>query len=192
MPLPLDRAALAESTRELKEKIDQQRLSPRVRMALRMYAYGGVDTLSQAAEACGLNNAYLGLVMNSKPGQEFMESAEKILADKALDGAMLLDKLGRRALEVTAKIMENGLKEENQLRAAIDLSDRSPTFSKVQKHQVEAITLGGRDVERLAEALARGRDVHETFAHLATENYNRISDGNTRSESPPTDSERPD
>lgn len=189
MPLPFERDQLSESTRELKDRADQFRLSPRVKLALRMYAYGACRTLTEAADAVGLNIGYLSIMHNSAPGQEFMKAADAIIADKALEGSALLDQLGRRALEVTASIMENGLKEENRLRAAIDITDRSPTYSKVQKHQVEAITLTGKDAKALADALVAGRSVHEAYRPLVSDgDFNRIEDGSSHSESSPPDS----
>lgn len=175
--LPFAREDCTESTQTIKEKVDQFRLMPRVKMALRMYAYGAVPTLTAAAEAMDLNLGYLSLMHNSIPGKAFMESADKIIADKALEGHQLLDALGRRALEVTSQIMEDGVKEDNRLRAAIDLADRSPTYSKVQRHQVEAITLSGKDAKALAEALVMGPRIHEQYSQLATGDFNRIQDG---------------
>src|SRR5688572_9025146 len=100
MPLPYERDRCTPSVQELKEKIDAQRLSPRAKLALRMYAYGACKTLTEAAEAVGLNIGYLSLVHNSVPGQEFMKSADQIIAEKALEGHQLLNALGRRAIEV--------------------------------------------------------------------------------------------
>ncbi len=157
-------------------------------MALRMYAYGAVRTLSEAAEAMDLSVSYLSLVHNSIPGQEFMKAADAIIAERALEGNALLDAIGQRALEVIASKMENSKNENISLKAAIDLADRSPTYSKVQKHQVESISLSGKDVSRLAEALAQGPRVHEKFAHLANGDYNRITDGNPPSNGSATDS----
>ena len=186
---PLPREELAESTRELYERIDGFRLNPRVQLALRMYVYGSVKSLGEAAEVVGLNPSYLSQIRNSVPGQEFMEAATKVVADKALEGTALLEALGRRALEVTSDIMENGMKEENRLRAAIDLTDRSPSYSKVQKHQVESITLGSRDVKALAEALVSGKSVHEQYRSLVSDgDFNRIEDGSSPSNSDTSDS----
>jgi hypothetical protein len=189
MPLPFQRDQLAQSTRELKDRADQFRLSPRVKLALRMYAYGACKTLTEAAEAVGLNIGYLSIMHNSVPGQEFMKSAEAILEEKALEGTALMDALGRRGLEIIAQIAESGKKEDNQLRAAVDLADRSPTYSKVQKHQIEAITLTGRDAKMLAEALVAGKSVHDEFRSLVESgDFNRIEDGSAHSGSDTQDS----
>lgn len=161
-------------------------------MALRMYAYGAVNSLQEAAEAMDLNNAYLGLVANSKPGTQFMESCDSILQDRALEGAQLLDRLGKRAVEIIARHAEHSKNDKVSLEAAKDLADRSQTYSKVQKHQVEAITLTGKDAKDLAEALIRGRSVHEQFSELAHGNYNRIEDGSSPSNSDASRSERRD
>lgn len=174
MPLPYDRDKLTPGTRAYKEKIDNYRLSPRVKMALRMYAYGSCRTLTEAAEAMDLDVGYLSSVRNSVPGAAFMESAEAIIADRTLEGHELLNKLGRRALEITARLMETSANENVQLKAAIDLSDRSPTYSAVQKMQVESFTLSGRDAKLIAESLVRGENVHEKFKELSSGNFDRV------------------
>lgn len=157
-------------------------------MALRMYAYGAVDTLSQAAEAMGISLGYLSLVRNSVPGSEFMESCDQILNDRALEGAALLERLGRRGVEIVARLAEHAESEKVQLTAAQDLADRSQTYSKVQRHQVEAITLSGKDAKDIAEALVRGPMVHEKYAHLAHGDFNKIEDGLPSSNSSAPDS----
>lgn len=167
---------------------DQRSLSPRVKMALRMYAYGSVRTLTEAAEAMDLNLGYLSIVKNSEAGKSFMHSAESIIADKTLEGHELLNKLGRRALEITAGLMENSDSDNIKLKAAIDLSDRAPDYSKVQKMEIQSFTLTGKDAKDIADALVRGRSVHEQYRHLASGDYNRIADEQTTSDSSTSDS----
>lgn len=174
---------MSESTREWYEKIDEFRLSPRVKLALRMYEFGAVDTLKEAAELMNLNQGYLSLIHNSKPGQEFVDSCQKILEEKSLEGVELLDKLGKRAIAIIAGHAENANIPKISLDAAKDLADRSQTYSKVQKHQVESISLTGQDARALAEALVHGRSVHEQYKELASGDINRIDDGSSSSNS---------
>lgn len=190
--LPKQLTGCSDSTRALKEGLDRQRLSPRVKLALRMYAYGACRTIKEAAELMDLDPSYLGLVTNSKPGIEFMKAADAIIQEKLLQGHQLMDAVGHRAVEVIASKMEHSANENIQLKAAIDLADRSPTYSKTQKLQMEAISLTGQDVQALAQALVEGKSVKEKFAHLASGDFDRIQDGNTRSTSASEDSERRD
>lgn len=188
MPLSLSRDQYSPCTQQLKDLADVRALTPRVKMALRIYAYGSVRSMAEAAVAMDLNEGYLSLMKNSIPGKAFMESAEQIIADKTLDGHELLNRLGRRALEVTAGLMENSDSDNIKLKAAIDLTDRSPEYSKVQKMEIQSFTLTGKDAKSIADALVRGRSVHEQYAQLASGDYNRITDEQTTSNSSPSDS----
>jgi hypothetical protein len=105
-----------------------------------------------------------------------MESAQHILDDKTANTSQVLDRLGRRALGVIGKLMEGSNDERIQLRAATDLADRSPTYSKVQKMQVESFTLGSRDAKAIAEALVAGKSVNEQYKDIAAGDFDKVSD----------------
>ena len=61
-----------------------------------------------------------------------------------------MTELGRKAVQKLAHLMEWSGQEAIQLRAAIDLADRSPETQKVQKHQVESFSLSGKDAKEIA------------------------------------------
>ena len=155
------------------EKAD---LNPRVKMALRMYAFGACKTLTEAAEVCDLSVGYLSLKKNSPAGEAYMQSAQQILDDKTASTSEILNRLGRRGLEVIGQFVEDPADKKLQLRAAIDLADRAPETSKVQKVQVESFTLAGRDAKALAEALVAGRSVQEEYAHLREGNLDMVTE----------------
>lgn len=169
-------ADLAESTKKIYEMLQRSDLSPRMRMALRMYAFGAVPTLSAAADAVGISLSALSLKKKSPAGQAYMKSAQQILDDKSASASQVLDQLGRRGLEVIGQLMENSKDEKIQLRSAIDLADRAPTYSKVQKLQVESFTLAGKDAKAIAEALTAGKSVNEQFAHLAKGDFDKVTE----------------
>jgi hypothetical protein len=186
--MPIIHSGLAESTKKLYEQINaREELSPRVRMALRMYA-NGMCNLTQAAEAMDLNVGALSLSKNSPVGKAFMQSAHEIIDQNATNTNALIQGLSVRAIQVIGKLMEDSASEKIQLDAAKDLADRGNETSKIQRMQVEAITLGAGDAKMLAEALVRGPRVQEKYAHLATGDFNRIEDGSTPSDSTPSDS----
>ena len=186
MGLSKPESELAESTKKIYEFLQRADLSPRMRMALRMYAFGAVPTLSAAAEAVGVSLSALSLKKNSPAGIQYMQSAQQILDDKTASASQVLDQLGRRALEVIGDKMENSKDDKIQLRAAIDLADRSPTYSKVQKMQVESFTLSGKDAKAIAEALVAGQSVNEEYAHLAEGDFDKVAEA-TQLALPPGD-----
>lgn len=169
-----DPSEWSESYIALKQRLEKAELSPRIRMALRMYANAAVPTLQAAAEAVGISYVHLTLMAKSPAGQEFMANAHEIISQKAIETNVLIQQLGRRALEVIAGQMEDASSEALRLKAAIDLADRSPETSKIQRHQVESFTLDGKDAKAIAEALVQGRSVRDQFAHLATENFDKV------------------
>lgn len=174
MPAKLPVEQLAESTQFMYAGVEQRELSPRIRMALRMYALAAVPTLTAAAEACGVSLAYLSQMSNSPAGKTYMAMVQGIIDEKATVTTDILNILGRRALNKIAALMEEAGSENIQLRAAVDLADRSPETSKVQKVQVESFSLAGKDARMLAEAIVQGHSVHERYASLAEGNYVKI------------------
>lgn len=152
-----------------------RQLSARARMGLRLLVHTAVPTVKAAAEAVGMTPQALAIVKNSPAGIEYMENAHKILEDKTLEGSVLMDRLGRRAVEVIAGTMEDAGSEALRLKAAQDLADRSSSYSKVQKHQVESFTLSGKDAKEIAAALVDASSVHTRFAHLANQDFVKVS-----------------
>lgn len=114
-----------------------------------------------------------------------MQSAQQILDDKTASTSQIIEQLGRRALDIIGDKMENSKDDKIQLRAAIDLADRAPSTSKVQKIQMESFTLAGKDAKALAEALVAGKSVNEKFAHLAEGDFDKVADPRTPLMLPP-------
>jgi len=90
-----------------------------------------------------------------------------------VDISPIIQELGRRALAKLNSLMDEG-KQEVQLRAAIDLADRSPETSKTQKIDVHSMTLTGQDVAALAKALVESAHTKTKFAHIAEEGLEEI------------------
>lgn len=168
---------LAESTLLHYSRLNARQvedLSPRVRMALRLYVHGAVKTQREAADAAGLNRAYFSSVANSPAGQKYMQSAHNIIEENANDVSTLMRRLSVRAIAVIGGLMEDGTKEETRLRAAQDLADRGPETAKIQKHQVESFTLGTADARAIAESMVAAASIRQRFASLENENFDRV------------------
>jgi hypothetical protein len=177
MPEAKPYSQLAEATLKTYEQLqNREELSPRVKMALRMYAHGAVRTLEQAAEATGISYQYLSTVKNFPIGKKFMNAIDEKLSDKSIQTSAIISELGRKAIGKIAGIMEDGEKEEHRLKAAIDLADRAPETSKIQKHQVEAFTLSGKDALALATALTQSQQVREHYTSVAAGNYDKVGE----------------
>lgn len=175
MPASKPESELAASTKKIYEILQRADLSPRMRMALRMYAFGAVPTLSAAAEAVGVSLPALSMKKNSPAGQAYMQSVQQILDDKTASTSQILSQLGRKAIEVIAERMEKTDDPKLQLRAAIDLADRAPETSKVQKLQVESFTIAGKDAKAIAQAMVEASSVKEEYKALMSGNHDNVT-----------------
>lgn len=153
--------------------LDVVNIGPRVKMALRLWLSGTVRSKKEAAQIVGVHPAYLGPVSKSPGGQAFIRDQEAKIDEKSLDTNVLLQRLSREAVLETAAIMRAGQSEANRLRAAIDLADRGPETSKIQKHQVEAITLSSKDAKELAAAMVAAAQLKQKFAEATEGNYDK-------------------
>lgn len=178
MPQAKPRSELAESTQKIYAQwAGTKALSPRIKMALRMYAHGSCRTMSEACAAVGVNQGYVSSLKTHTPlVEEYMSEVQSLLDNKSVATSALMSQLGRIAIGKIATIMEDGDKEEHRLKAAIDLADRAPETSKIQKHQVESFTLSGKDVQALAEALVQGQAVQEVYVPITQGNFDKVGE----------------
>lgn len=123
-----------------------EKLTPRARAALRLYATGKL-TQKQAARIIGIHPVYVSRLVREHP--EYLEQ-QMSLHDR--DVQDYIRQLSIRALEKLEELMEHG-SEPVQLKAAMDLADRGAETSKVQRHQVASFSLGSQDAKDLIRAL---------------------------------------
>lgn len=123
-------------------------LNPRQQLAVRLYATGVAATKKEAARAVGLSDW-------PEPSEASVEVAtiQEHLDFRMLDTATLLRTLAREGLETIATTMRSTQSEAIKLKAAIDLADRGPETSKVQRHSVVSAQFSGEDLRALAEAI---------------------------------------
>ena len=173
-----DARKYAESTlREYarREALTPDSLSPRVKLALRLYVHGVVPTQKAAAEAAGLHPMSFHTTLHSPAGQLYMKTAHELIEENAHDTSKLIQALSVRGIQVLGQLMEDAGKEDVRLRAAQDLADRGAETSKVHRHQVESFTLGGADARALAESVVMAAAVRNANAALVTENFDRVN-----------------
>lgn len=170
------RPGLAESTAyQYATFAKRQRLSPRIRIALEAYARGDVKTLKKAAELVGVTPTALSQAKATPAGMSVIDQVERAVSDKSLSTSVLLEKLSRAAVEEIAGIMTKGEKEENRLRAAIDLADRGGETSKVHKAQVTGVTLSSEDARAIAESMVKAARLRAKYAEAAEGNFDRVN-----------------
>ena len=160
------------------------RISPRVRLAARLYATGACATKQEAAEAAGLSPSYFSVV--TAPGGEsgpvakrrqvndFMAELDQKLEDKLISTSAALELLGRKALTKMGDLMENSGNQAIQLKAAQDLLDRSPETSKVQKIAAAGFTLDAADAKEMAAALVASARIRMQFEPEIMGDYVRV------------------
>lgn len=153
-------------------------MSPRVRMALRLYSTMQVPTMQEAAKAVGLNNTYLATVANKSPvAGKYMDNIAALMDNEAEDIGKIIQRYGRAALNKIAHVMvDPSAGTAMQLKAAIDLADRSPETAATQKHQLEAFSIGSDDAKLLAAAMVNGRAAQEKFGALTAGNFDKVEE----------------
>lgn len=177
-------------TGDWRDKVRKRKpLTPRMRQALRLYHSGLVPTKGAAADAVGLNrqtfySATMPIVGDAQVGR-LVGEVDLMVENATINTRALVEQLSRKAIGVIGKVMLHGDKEENRLKAAVDLADRGSETSKIQKHQIESWSLGSQDAKSLADALVEAARVKQLNAVVATQDYIRLeggSDGKGRNE----------
>lgn len=156
-------------------------LSPRLKLAIRLYSTGLAKTMREASEKAGLNPSVFYITKSTEPKvSELMAYVDRQLEQEELDTAALIKRLGRQAVRNIAHLMENAKKEEVQLKAAQDLADRSPETSKVINVNARVETPLTEDaVASLRRSILEAAALRERFVEAAEGNYVTVSDAST-------------
>lgn len=153
-----------------------QKLSPKVKLAIRAYHSGAVKTVKEAAEIAQIHPQYLSQLMSSPVAKEYIMEFDAKQEEKIISTTALLEKLSRDAVHTMANLMRNSSNENIILKAAQDLMDRGPETSKIQKHQVESFTLSGKDAKEIAAALVASSSLKDKFPAAVEGDYIKIDD----------------
>jgi hypothetical protein len=157
-------------------------LSPRVKLATRLYKTGFAKTKGEAADLAGLNRQTFYLLSTTEI--QVAELAAKIdqeLQDESIDTGRLIKQLGRKALHKIDSVMSNPLvKFETQLKAAQDLADRSPETSKVVNINARVETpLSDDQVAALRRAMIEAANLRDKFSAAAEGSFVTVTDSAT-------------
>lgn len=168
----------SESTARIQDYVKNMELSPRVKLATRLWVTGACKTQKEAAQAAGIHPMYLSLVKRENPRMtELINQIDREIHDGTIDMSKVLIKLGRRAIRNIAHLSENAEKEDIRFRASVDLADRSPETVKTHKVQAEGeMNLRVEDVAAITRALVEGARLRQQFPEAATGNFIRVED----------------
>lgn len=154
-------------------------VNPRLIQAAQMYGAGIARTKGEAADMAGVPRGTFYIESSPKNGhpavRRAMSEIQESIEDKAVSMSAILVMAGRKAVGHIAEVMEDqNAKPELRLKAAIDLADRSPESTKVQKHQIEGLSIAGQDAQALAEALVAGARITAEFGHEVVRDFVKV------------------
>lgn len=153
-------------------------MSPRVRIAARMYATGATPTKTAAAKAVGLNPYWFTMMTNhNEETRRVIGELDEHIQDRAVDMTAVLQALGRKAVKKIHDLMQGSGDEQIALRAAVDLADRSPETAKVQKIQDVTPHITPDDAKLLAATLVEAAEVKAKYLNQVQGDFVRITDG---------------
>lgn len=148
-------------------------LSPRTKLAARLYATGAARTIKEAAGIAGIHPVTLSGRLQTEPRMAAIASdIEHEMTAGIVDMSRVLQRLGRKALVNMEQLMDDGSKEEIRFRATQDLLDRSPETSKTQKLQLEGdFVMTQEQIETLTRALVESAEASQEYAAAADGDY---------------------
>lgn len=153
----------------------ERKLSPRMKLAIRLWSSGSVRTKAQAARTAGINEHYFYMLTSPAAGNDEVSNLtrdyDQLIQDRSIDLTVLIDKLGDEAIRHMGGLMKHSDKDEVQLRAAIELADRNPRTAKIQKHQQLAPTLDEESARHLAAALVEAAEARRRHMHVVRGNH---------------------
>jgi hypothetical protein len=160
---------------ESRDRWQPKRLSPKAKLALRALASGAARTNKDAAAIAQIHPAYIPMLKRTEAGKAFMDQQDEMLDKAAANLSGFIRAISAEATVRMTQLMRNASSEQIQFRAAQDLMDRNPDLSKVQKHQVEAVSSDGKDARQLAEALVHSASVRASYIEAAQGNFVKVS-----------------
>lgn len=171
---------MARTCADHREKIRTRRVSPRVKLAARLYATGAVPTKAAAADAAGLARGTF-YVMSAPGGgspevQNMIGEADRMIEDRTVQLSAAIALLARKALKKVGQLVDSN-NEHVSLKASVDLLDRNPETSKIQRHQVTSFNIDHEDTKDLVAALVAGAKVREKYSDLAKGDVVRVDLG---------------
>lgn len=160
----------------------KKELSPRLKLAARIYATGQQPTKAAAARAAGLKPGTFYIQSSQAVAdpqmQKILQDTDRMVQDATLSTRKMIDILARESIGTLGSLMRTSADETVKLRAAIDLADRGSETSKIQRLQVDTgLTLSREDARSIADLLVESAELKQKYAHLETENFVTLEGG---------------
>ena len=168
---------LSPKTLRVYDSVRRRQLSPRLRLAARLWA-AGAGTKGHIARSLGLNPMTLYLTtMPSLGNPDVITTVQRInqlVEDESVAIGKALALAGRRAVHNIVNTMEQASSEVLRFKAAQDLADRSPETSKTQKVAIASFNMSSDDVKELARTMVEAGEARKQFAHVAEGDFVRV------------------
>lgn len=153
-----------------------ERPSPRIRMAMRLYATGAAKTKKEAAEMAGISVPWFVAMSNHNlPTSKLRDDTDEMIQDESVQMSVVLQKLGREALG-RVRELSRSQNEHVALKAATDILDRNAETSKVQKLDITSTQIDSKDAKALAEALVKAAEVRREYLTLVKDGHEPAAD----------------
>jgi hypothetical protein len=168
---------LSPATLRAYDYVRRRQLSPRVRLAARLWA-AGLGTKKHIAQSLGIHpqSMYLHTMPSviNPDAKSTVERINALIEDETVEIGKALRLASRRAVGKIVDTMENGSSEGLRFKAAQDLADRAPETSKTQKVAVASFSLTKDDVQDLARSMVEASHVRREFEHVAEGDFIKI------------------
>lgn len=103
-----------------------------------------------------------------------LEQFHRELTERSISATALITSFQIPAVKEIARIMEHGATDAIKLKAAIDLADRGPETSKIQKHQVESLTISDAEASNIRRAMIEAAKLRAMEIAVTNDNFEMV------------------
>lgn len=147
----------------------------RVRNAIRALVTGAVRTKRDAAKLAQMHPVYFQILCRKNPYvQHIIREYQREMDASAISASALIQKLQIEAVKTIEEIMNSSSSQALRLRAAIDLADRGPETSKVQRHQIETFSIAESDAANIRSAMLESAKMRRLEMEVQ-EDYEKVT-----------------
>jgi hypothetical protein len=128
--------------------------------------------MKAAGAAVGVTAQALSDALRHSPlAIAYAEQLQSAIHTKVVDLSAVIERMSAKAVARIGMLIDTASKEDVQLRAAQDILDRNPATSKTRRVAIESLSLTGKDVMALTQAIVSGAGLREEFDAAAVGDY---------------------
>lgn len=158
-----------------RERMRGKKLTPRVKLAIRLYASGTAKTQSEAAEMAGVALINMNTAINhTDEGRRIVSDVDRMVEDQTVSLNAIIQTASRKAAAKMAGLLDSD-NETIVQKAAADLLDRNPESSKNVRVTSTPFSLDNRDVTALAASIVEAAHVRQAHAKLAAADFVEVN-----------------